>query len=213
MSKPFLYLITLLTTCLLTTAAPTPANASIDWFHCKQNATWPVTCGILAVPLDYTDLKSGKTLSLSLLKINATKEPVKGSVLVNPGGPGEGAREFLAGYAQQLLVATGGHFNLIAWDTRGTGDTIPFSCYKSDSIRTLENLVVPQTSNNSDTAAGELWSASTSNAMRCAEQLPEIGRLVSTAFVARDMIQIVDALGEDGMLRYYGLFCPLILIV
>jgi pimeloyl-ACP methyl ester carboxylesterase len=29
---------------------------------------------------------------------------------------------------------------------------------------------------------------------------------MSTAFIARDMMQIVDALGEDGLLRYYGQF-------
>lgn len=204
MSKSFLCVAAFLATCYLATAAPVSANSSVHWFACKQNATWPVTCGTLAVPLDYTDLNSGKTLSLSLLKVNATKTPVKGSVLVNNGGPGEVSREFLAGYAQQLLVATGGHFNIIAWDTRGTGDTIPYSCYKSNSVRTLEGLVTPQTSNNSDTAAGELWSSSTSYAERCTEEQPETGRLVSTAFVARDMIRIVDALGEDGMLRYYG---------
>lgn len=31
---------------------------------------------------------------------------------------------------------------------------------------------------------------------------------MSTAFIARDMMQIVDALGEDGLLRYYGSYLP-----
>ena len=30
------------------------------------------------------------------------------------------------------------------------------------------------------------------------------GDLVGTAFVARDMMQFVDALDEDGLLRYFG---------
>ena len=38
----------------------------------------------------------------------------------------------------------------------------------------------------------------------CEQQEPELGTLVGTAFVARDMMQIVDALSEDGMLRYVG---------
>lgn len=29
---------------------------------------------------------------------------------------------------------------------------------------------------------------------------------MTTAFTARDMLQIVDALGEDGLLRYWGEF-------
>jgi arabinogalactan endo-1,4-beta-galactosidase len=30
------------------------------------------------------------------------------------------------------------------------------------------------------------------------------GGLVGTAFVARDLMQVVDALGEDGLLRFWG---------
>jgi pimeloyl-ACP methyl ester carboxylesterase len=40
----------------------------------------------------------------------------------------------------------------------------------------------------------------------CAETegLADIANLISTPFVARDMLNIVDALGEDGMLRFWG---------
>lgn len=30
------------------------------------------------------------------------------------------------------------------------------------------------------------------------------GEFVGTAFVARDFMAVVDALGEDGLLRYWG---------
>jgi hypothetical protein len=33
-----------------------------------------------------------------------------------------------------------------------------------------------------------------------------IGSLLGTAFVARDLIQVVDGLEEDGMLRYWGTY-------
>ncbi len=186
------------------TSSATPR--SVDWFPCDQNASLPVTCGSLAVPWDYTDLDSGKTLNLSLLKVNATREPVKGSILLNPGGPGELSREFLAQFAEEALVSTGGYFNLIAFDTRGTGQTIPFSCYGSDSDRTTAIEISPQTSNSSDTSLGLAWASAMTLAELCAQTLPEIGQVISTAFVARDMIQIVDALPGDGMLRYYGQF-------
>jgi len=38
----------------------------------------------------------------------------------------------------------------------------------------------------------------------CAENLGNIGGLVGTAFVARDMMRVVDALDEDSLLRYWG---------
>ena len=41
----------------------------------------------------------------------------------------------------------------------------------------------------------------------CGEKMKDIGGLVGTSFVARDMMQIVDALEEDGKLRYWGKYC------
>jgi pimeloyl-ACP methyl ester carboxylesterase len=42
-------------------------------------------------------------------------------------------------------------------------------------------------------------------AEECYEANKETGELIGTAFAVRDMFEIVDSLGEDGMLRYYGL--------
>jgi pimeloyl-ACP methyl ester carboxylesterase len=41
-------------------------------------------------------------------------------------------------------------------------------------------------------------------ASACSKALAATGTLLGTAFVARDMRHIVDALGEDGLLRYWG---------
>ena len=70
------------------------------------------------VPLDYSDLASNATLTLDLVKINATKQPLKGSILFNPGGPGESGRDFILQTADSLLVYTGGVYDLIGFDTR-----------------------------------------------------------------------------------------------
>lgn len=57
-------------------------------------------CATLMVPLDYTNENSAP-LSLQLMKRNATKGPSKGSVLMNPGGPGGSGLEDL-GIASDL---------------------------------------------------------------------------------------------------------------
>lgn len=43
-------------------------------------------------------------------------------------------------------------------------------------------------------------------ASNCSAALANTGQYYGTAFVARDMLQIVNALEEDGMLRYMGKF-------
>ena len=71
-------------------------------------------------------------------------------------------------------------------------------------------------SNSSDVSLGTLWARGTIVSQECFDNanLGEGGSLISTAFVARDLMSVVDALGEDGMLRYWGeLFNPAALIV
>ncbi|CAL8580360.1 hypothetical protein XPA_006089 [Xanthoria parietina] len=76
-------------------------------------------CGTLTVPLDYVDTTSNATLELQLVKVSAVKQPKKGSILFNPGGPGSPGRDLIAGaQAPSLLVATGGHHDLIGFDPR-----------------------------------------------------------------------------------------------
>ena len=70
-----------------------PPESRIQWAPCPaalnvHNRTFQ--CGTLAVPLDYSDSSSNQTLNLDIIKIPALKEPKKGSILVNWGGPGDG---------------------------------------------------------------------------------------------------------------------------
>jgi len=108
-----------------------------------------------------------------------------------------------------ITSLTGGQFDLIGLDTRGTGNVIPFNCSKSlaASSAMLTDKVL---SNSSDVALGRLWARGSIDAAMCLENANETGALIGTAFVARDLISIVDALEEDGMLRYWGLFLSLL---
>lgn len=55
----------------------------------------------------------------------------------------------------------------------------------------------------SDDALGAIWSKATLAAERCTGNQTVNGTLMGTAFVARDLMKVVDALNEDGMLRYW----------
>jgi pimeloyl-ACP methyl ester carboxylesterase len=193
----------------LALAYPTSCEAplsisSIKWTNCTTKLPVPGLCGTLVVPLDYTDATSNATLSLSLFKVEAAIEPSKGSILTNPGGPGNSGVEFLQANADVMLVMTGGHYDVIGFDPRGTGTTLQINCYTNPIERIYSNVAVPTLTNSSDTALGAVWAGAQTYANRCYENVREAGQYMGTAFVARDMMQIVDALGEDGMLRYWG---------
>ncbi|KAM0332431.1 hypothetical protein ACHAQA_002712 [Verticillium albo-atrum] len=51
---------------------------------------------------------------------------------------------------------------------------------------------------------GRLWARGRIDSDICKEDPLGVGQYVGTAFTARDFISVVDSLGEDGMLRYWG---------
>ncbi|GJN74906.1 hypothetical protein PLICBS_008999 [Purpureocillium lilacinum] len=179
-------------------------TTTIQWTPCDiPNATLPLECGNLTVPLDYTDTKSNATLRLDLLRAPASKKcDKKRSILLNFGGPGaDGVADF-ALFAERMQAATGGSHDLISFAPRGTGLTLPFSCYPNDISRQVG--AQPLAGNASDVALGQIWAKSTLFASNCFAAQNKTGQLIGTAFVVRDMMRIVDALREDGMLRYWG---------
>lgn len=83
-------------------------TSTLHWGPCAKDIQElnkigePLDCATLEVPLDYTSQNStGKSLDLQLIRINATKE-AQGSVLYNPGGPGESGVWFLSNLGTTL---------------------------------------------------------------------------------------------------------------
>lgn len=102
---------------------------------------------------------------------------------------------------------TGGQYDIIGPDPRGTGTTMPADCYNDDMERMIATLRTPMRTNSSEAALGAVWSYNKQYAARCFQNEAVNGSLMSTAFVARDFMKVVDALtveGEDGLLRYWG---------
>ncbi|KAI0489474.1 TAP-like protein-domain-containing protein [Xylaria cf. heliscus] len=189
-------------------------TTNIEWQPCSADinavAALDVECGTLAVPLDYTAADGSETLELSLLRVPAAKKPAKHSILFNFGGPGLEVRHSLAQLADILQAnfysVTGGEHDLIGWDPRGTADTLTFSCFAKVTDRAQLNSQFTL-GNASDVARGQIWAAGKNYASACAgyPEAQERAPLIGTSFTARDAMQIVDAVEDDGLLRYWGL--------
>ncbi|GJD02462.1 TAP domain-containing protein [Colletotrichum higginsianum] len=197
-------------------AATSPGGNRINWGPCPDfNSTEPIQCANISVPLDYTQPESNKTLQLQLLRIPALRQPSKGSILFNFGGPSVAGRPAMA--TSGSLFRNEYH-DLVTFDPRGTGNTLPISCFEDEQERTSYVLKNPKAwgslippnfwAKSSDNTPARLWAYAKLYVDKCYERNKEVGGLVGTAFVARDMMQIVDALGEDGLLRYWGRIIP-----
>ncbi|KAH8898034.1 TAP domain-containing protein [Thozetella sp. PMI_491] len=189
-------------------ASTQTVSGQIQWQGCTDinyNTTATMLCGNLSVPFDYTNQNTSSKLTLRLIKFPATQSPSNGSILFNFGGPEEPDRLEMAQNANTLLNMTGGIYDLISFETRGTGSTLPFLCWDNDVDRALFFAMSPGAGRASDTALGAQWAAAEILANTCYEKnINRTGELVGTAFVARDIMQIVDALDEGGFLRYWG---------
>lgn len=81
-----------------------PDTADIQWGPCDINGTLPFVCGNISVPLDYSNPNSSEALIIELLKAPAIKQPSKGNILFNWGGPTASGRELMAAQGAQLMA-------------------------------------------------------------------------------------------------------------
>lgn len=77
-------------------------SQEIQWGPCEINRTTPLECGNIFVPLDYSNPNSTETLSIELIKAPASKQPSKGNILINFGGPGASGQELMASAGAQV---------------------------------------------------------------------------------------------------------------
>ncbi|KAJ3520086.1 hypothetical protein NM208_g13865 [Fusarium decemcellulare] len=186
-------------------------KSTITWKPCELDLNYvgvakgqkAYECARLTVPLDYTDESNGD-IKLDLIRVKASKKPSKGSILYNPGGPGGSGVDQIAILGQRFLDFTGGHYDIIGFDPRGTGRTIPFTC-NTTRLGPLarRDVSLPET-DIWDFLKGEYWKKEAKRAEACYRDQKKYGPYVGTTFVARDMLSIVDALGQGDKLNYWG---------
>ncbi|KAF1839952.1 uncharacterized protein K460DRAFT_390178 [Cucurbitaria berberidis CBS 394.84] len=178
-------------------------------------------CAKLSVPLDYFNgTYPDERVNIAIAKLPA-KVPVDdprygGPILLNPGGPGGPGATFALMVAKSLqtIVDSGAdsstassspkYFDLIGFDPRGIGETEPAAkCLPDEpsswswSLRENNEGIL----GSSDAALGRLWSMNHAFGASCkqamdAEDGPDIKEYVSTAFVARDMLEITERHAE-----------------
>ena len=62
--------------------------------------------------------------------------------------------------------------------------------------------------NASEVQIGRQWARGAIDARLCKARAAKTGSLLSTAFVARDLMRVAEALEDDGLLRYWGECSP-----
>ncbi|KAF2224730.1 Alpha/Beta hydrolase protein [Elsinoe ampelina] len=183
----------------------TERQSTLNWVPCEAATRVGKTlrCASLDVPLDYTSSSSEK-LRLALYRIPALKQPAKGSILFNFGGPGVSTGEYFTSDGYEFPVLSNNEYDLVGFDPRGTGLTIPYSCFSNDRARAQVLYNNKELNGGSQKAIESQFKFGSKLAEACQKTMAKTGQLIGTSFVAQDMLQIVEALNEDGLLRFWG---------
>src|SRR4051812_19064367 len=159
-----------------------------------------IEIGTFTAPIDYADPSKGN-FDLNIARHLALKPDERiGSLLVNPGGPGFGGTDFArfaeANFGQALLD----HFDIVAWDPRGTGFSEPkIDCFSDYDHFFASSDITPDDAEERQ-AVVDLAEESAGD---CIDKNRGIYQYVGTNNSARDMDGIRAALGE-AKISYLG---------
>jgi pimeloyl-ACP methyl ester carboxylesterase len=137
----------------------------------------------VSVPLDWAQ-HGGRTITLSVIRHLASHPGQRiGSLFVNPGGPGDSGVAAVAEQGGALDAITGGRFDIVGWDPRGSGGSTPVSCFASSAEREAfwQGMPLPTTRQDEQ----RYLAKSVALAQRCGARNGDLLAHISTADTAR----------------------------
>ncbi|MFF2775258.1 alpha/beta hydrolase [Streptomyces sp. NPDC058052] len=187
-------------------ASPAPSPEALRKYY-GQRPKWRecgvegFQCATLRAPLDYAK-PDGPEVELAVSRVRASGPGKRiGSLLVNPGGPGGSAVDYLQGYAGIAYPEpVRARYDMVAVDPRGVGRSEPVACLTGPEMDTYTQI--DQTPD--DTAEVDALTASFKRfAAGCEKRSGTVLPHVSTVETARDM-DILRAVLGDEKLHYVG---------
>ena len=194
-----------------TTAAPPPPSAPKPPAPAPGPATSPggltwkacgnLQCASLAVPRDYDD-PNGPTITLALARKPARTPSARiGSLLFNPGGPGNSGVSALPNELKTLTAAIQNRFDIVSWDPRGIQRSAPVRCSDPNAKPSGGggggSTIDPAPTRPEDQQT--LADAYKAVGEACLRWTGDLLRHVGTDSTAEDMERIRIALGEEKL--------------
>ncbi|WP_035847629.1 alpha/beta hydrolase [Kitasatospora azatica] len=170
----------------------------LGWQACDSG----FECATFKVPRDYQQ-PSGGDLTLTAVRRpadGAGGQQRLGSLLLNPGGPGGSAVEYVESAAGGYQPVVRAAYDLVGLDPRGVGRSSPVSCLSGDRMDAYTQTDI--TPDNQD-EVDRLVAADQEFAAGCKQRSGELLGHVSTVEAARDM-DVLRALLGDARLNYVG---------
>ena len=175
-----------------------PPPAPLHWHPCPSLAP-SERCASLRVPLDYSH-PNGRKITIAVSDIPATA-PVsqrQGILLFNPGGPGasgiqQSGQSWPAYLAQNLDPKVASEYDIVGFDTRGVGSSVPALHCEPNYFTTTRPDYIPANA----VAEQALINRAKTYATDCERRFGWLLPYMTTVNIARDMDQIRAAMGQQ----------------
>ena len=173
-----------------------PPVPTLNWTDCSGG----FQCSDAAVPLDYRD-PHGRTITLHMIRhLAADPSQRVGTLWMEPGGPGSSGLDFARDSWGDLPTELQNKFDVVSFDPRGIQTSSPVVCYTdsqySAAVSAAKGVPGPGAFDNAVKVGADYD-------QNCLKNLGDTAGLFGTAYVARDIDLLRQALGEQ-QLTFYG---------
>jgi len=186
-------------------AVPRPGTP-LQWTSCQAAPSDETRippgaeCAMLSVPVDY-EKPDGEVARIALIRFKASGERI-GSLVINPGGPGEsgvqGAASLLASIPQPVRE----RFDVVGFDPRGVSSSVPPLWCNSDADN--DRLRAEPEVEYTPEGVAHIEREIKEFVQRCVDKMgTEFLANIGTDSVVRDLDALRAALGDDK-LTYLG---------
>lgn len=171
-------------------------SQKLTWSPCETD----FQCAKVKVPLDYSK-PDGGTIELAAIKLASRGGNKKGSLLVNPGGPGGSGYDFVrdAG-ATNISEKVRSNYDVVGFDPRGVKRSAPVTCL-TDKERDANRAKIYKL--DTDAGLAEAFADNKAIAAKCAEKTGPVLGHVDTVSAAKDL-DILRGVLNDAKLNYLG---------
>jgi pimeloyl-ACP methyl ester carboxylesterase len=163
----------------------------LDWQGCGHG----FFCSTMLAPLDYAK-PDGTAITLMVAKRPAKSAEPRGSLIINPGGPGGSG----VGYVGYFDAAGLTDYDIVGWDPRGVGRSTPVNCWGQADLDRYFAM------DSSPDDAAELQARideQTDFGRSCLDRSGALLEHISTMDTVRDL-DLLRGLVGDAKLNYFG---------
>lgn len=171
-------------------------DQEVAWTECPDDDDFD--CGSVSVPVDH-DEPGGPTIELALRRLPSESPRPKGTLFVNPGGPGGSGTEFVQEpgvFGDELREA----WHIVGFDPRGIGESTAVECLTAED---LDAMYAADPTPSSHEGRLALARAAAARVEQCQRRGGALGANMGSEAVAADLDILREAVGDDR-LNFYG---------